>query len=262
VPFQSAEAYRRFAESVKHDRRYIYDGEVTAFLDAVDETAVSRTKTIPHGIHLWRAQLGSTIRIQDEGEPEEMEVDVPFTDARMKPLPTIVGDGRANPRGVAYLYLADSATTAGSELRPWLGASLSISQFHINRELKIVDCTSDKKRWNLRFDAEMKIVPWKPEEYESVVWGDIGEAMSRPYNPQETSLNYVPTQIIAEHLRHAGVEGIAYNSLLSKGGQNFVLFDIKDADPVNFTLYEVDKVSYTITQCDNTYFNRAKPDAK
>jgi hypothetical protein len=90
VPFQSAEAYRRFAESVKHDRRYIYDGEVTAFLDAVDETAVSRTKTIPHGIHLWRAQLGSTIRIQDEGEPEEMEVDVPFTDARMKPLPTML----------------------------------------------------------------------------------------------------------------------------------------------------------------------------
>jgi len=190
-----------------------------------------------------------------------MEVDVPFMDARMKPLPASVGDGRANPRGVAYLYLADSATTAASELRPWLGAPISISQFHVNRELKIVDCTSDKKQWNLRFNAEMEIVPWKREEYEGVVWGDIGEAMSRPYNPEETSLNYVPTQIIAERLRHAGADGIAYNSLLSKGGHNFVLFDIKDADPVNFTLYEVENVSYKITQCDNTYFNRIRPEA-
>ena len=52
---------------------------------------------------------------------------------------------------------------------------------------------------------------------------------------------------------------MAYNSLLAKGGHNFVLFDIKDADPVNFTLYEADQVTYTITQCDNTYFNRRKP---
>ncbi len=103
------------------------------------------------------------------------------------------------------------------------------------------------------------IIPWSPEEFEAVVWGDIGEAMSRPYSPEESSLNYVPTQIIAERLRHGGVDGMAYNSLLAKGGHNFVLFDIKDADPVNFTLYEADQVTYTITQCDNTYFNRRKP---
>lgn len=56
MPFQSAEAYRRFAESVR------------------TTGAVSRTKTIPYGIHLWRAQLGSTTQIQDEGKPEEVEV--------------------------------------------------------------------------------------------------------------------------------------------------------------------------------------------
>jgi hypothetical protein len=75
MPFDSAEAFRQFVTSVKHDRRYIYSTDVTSFLDAVEETAQSRIKTIPKGIHLWRAQLGGSTRLKDEGQPEEMEVD-------------------------------------------------------------------------------------------------------------------------------------------------------------------------------------------
>jgi hypothetical protein len=52
MPFDSAEAFRQFVTSVKHDRRYIYSTDVTSFLDAVEETAQSRIKTIPKGIHL------------------------------------------------------------------------------------------------------------------------------------------------------------------------------------------------------------------
>jgi hypothetical protein len=254
MPFQSAETYRHFAESVKHDRRFIYQEDVTGFLHAVEETSVSRTHTLKSGHILWRAQIGSQTRIEDKGEPGEMEVDAPWFEDRMMPNPSKVGDGRANPRGVAYLYLANSAATAGSEMRPWLGALMSISQFETKRDLKIVDCASDKKRWFKGFKADVGLVPWEPHEYESVVWGDIGEAMSRPYDPEELSLNYVPTQIVAERLRNAGVDGMAYKSLLAKDGVNFVLFDVKDADPINFTLYEAKEVAYTISQCDNTYF--------
>ena len=153
----------------------------------------------------------------------------------MKPTPIVVGDGRANPRGIAHLYLATTLTTAGSELRPWLGASISISEFRTNREVKIVDCTSDKKRWPFKgFNADMtETVPWGPEDYESVVWGDIGEAMSIPHNPNEAGLGNIPTQIISERLRHGGLQGMAYKSLLAQGGINIVLFDIKDADPIS-----------------------------
>lgn len=49
MPFDSAEAFRQFVTSVKHDRRYIYSTDVTSFLDAVEETAQSRIKTIPEG---------------------------------------------------------------------------------------------------------------------------------------------------------------------------------------------------------------------
>jgi hypothetical protein len=141
MPFESADAYRLFAASVKHDRRFIYEQRVESFLDTVFETSAPRTQTLKAGQILWRGQLGNNSRVQHEGTPEEMEVEIPFFEDRMKPTPIVVRDGRANPRGIAYLYLATTLTTAGSELRPWLGASISISQFQINRELKIVDCT-------------------------------------------------------------------------------------------------------------------------
>ena len=255
MPFESADAYRKFSHATKHDRRYIYEHEVEKFLDAVIETTISRTAPLKAGSILWRAQLGSDWRIRDEGSAEELEEEIPFFEARMKPLPSLVKDGRANPRGIAYLYLATNSTTAGSELRPWLGATISMSQFRTKRELRLVDCTEDRKKWPFKgFTSEMEVIPWPPEDFESVVWGDIAYSMSTPYSPEESGLHYVPTQIIAERLRHDGFDGIVYRSLLAVGGTNIVLFDVKDADPINFALYTVQKVAYTIEQSDNTWF--------
>ena len=264
MPFESSDAYRVFADSVKHDRRFIYDLYVNQFLDAVAETSSARMETLKAGSKLWRAQLGSRWDVRDKGTPAEMEVEIPYFEERMKPLPSLVTDGRANPRGIAYLYLADSEATAGSELRPWLGASISMSIFLVHRDLQIVNCTSDKKRWPFKgFNAEMTgTIPWGLQEYESVVWGDIADAMSTPYNPEQVSLNYVPTQVISERLRHAGADGIAYRSLLAPGGTNFVLFDIRDTDPINFILFEAEKVSYRFSQLDNPYFSKKYLDLK
>lgn len=104
------------------------------------------------------------------------------------------------------------------------------------------------------FIVDEGFVPWAPEEFESVVWGDIGEAMSTPYSQEEQSLNYIPTQIIAERLRRAGMDGMVYRSLLAKDGYNLVLFNLKDADPINFQLYEARSVAYTIEPVDNPFF--------
>lgn len=257
MPFATAEEYRHFAESVKHGRRFVFEDRVNLFLEAVSETATSRFSDLPAESVLWRAQLGHHMYTFDEGEETEEERPAPWFEDRMKPLPSKVGDGRANPRGVAYLYLASNCTTAGSEVRPWLGASISISRFCTNRNLRLVDFTRDKKRWFKAFSVEAAgFVPWEPHEFESVVWGDIGEAMSRPYTNEEQSLNYVPTQVIAERLRHSGADGLVYKSLLTKDGFNIVLFDLKDADPLDFQLYEAKSVEYTFEPTDNPFFSK------
>ncbi|MGC2743376.1 MAG: RES family NAD+ phosphorylase [Candidatus Angelobacter sp.] len=176
----------------------------------------------------------------------------------MKPLPEKVTDGRVNPRGIAYLYLAREGNTACAEVRPWLGSSVSLGQFETKTNLRIVDCTSDKKKWPFKgFNAvDVAVIPWGPDEYESVVWGEIGFGISKPIQPEDSGLNYVPTQIIAECLRNHGVDGITYASLLARGGVNIALFDIKAADLIGCGLMETSGIQFTFAQSDNPYIIR------
>jgi hypothetical protein len=172
----------------------------------------------------------------------------------MKPDPEKVTDGRVNPRGIAYLYLATEQNTACAEVRPWLGSLISLGRFHTKRDLRIIDCTSDVRR-GLPFKVFIAVnienpvvIPWEPNDYESVVWGDIGYGMSKPVTREDLGLSYVPTQIIAEALRHHGADGIAYRSLLAQGG-NIALFEIDDAELVDRGLVETTAIQCTFKQC-------------
>lgn len=255
VPFQSGDAYRRYERSVLHTLRYMHEESVRDFLRAVQETSVSRIQVLGSGTYLWRAQLGNDYRVENRGTPEELEVACGFPPERMKPDPVKVREGRVNPRGIAYLYLAVDERTACAEVRPWLGSYISLGLFRTNRDLRVVDCTQDKKRWQLKFNpVTFKPVPWTPEEYESVVWGDIAYSMSEPVLPEDSGLSYVPTQIIAESLRHNGADGIAYRSLLGEKGTNIALFNIEDAELVRCGLMETSKIQFTFDQADNPYF--------
>lgn len=256
MPFSSSDAYYQYARSVLHKLRYMHEESVRDFLRAVQETSATRLQTVPSGKVLWRAQKGYTHRLENQGQPEEFEIECALERERMKPLPEKVTDGRVNPRGIAYLYLATDQNTACAEVRPWLQSYISLGQFQTIRDLRIVDCTSDQKRWSFKaFNAkDISVVPWEPHEYESVVWGDIGYGMSKPVTPEDSSLSYIPTQIIAESLRHHRADGIAYRSLLTEDGVNIALFDIKDADLVACGLWETKAIQFTFEACDNPYF--------
>lgn len=258
MPFKSSDAYHHYERSVLHNLRYMHEESVRDFLRAVQETSTSRTQTLPAKTVLWRAQLGHTWRRENEGQPDEIEVPSAFAPERMKPLPEKVTDGRVNPRGIAYLYLAREGNTACAEVRPWLGSSVSLGQFETKTNLRIVDCTSDKKKWPFKgFNAvDVAVIPWGPDEYESVVWGEIGFGISKPIQPEDSGLNYVPTQIIAECLRNHGVDGITYASLLARGGVNIALFDIKAADLIGCGLMETSGIQFTFAQSDNPYIIR------
>ena len=91
-----------------------------------------------------------------------------------------------------------------------------------------------------------------------MVWGDIGYGMSKPVTAEDSSLSYVPTQIIAESLRNHGLDGIAYKSLLTEDGVNIAIFNTNDADLVACGLMETRAIQFTFEQCDNPYFVRQK----
>lgn len=234
--FESQHSYRDFARTVHRTARYIRDDETQRFLDAVLKSAKGRVDFIKKGGVLWRAQLGHDWRRIDEIDDV---VEDSFGPKRMVPLADKAREGRANPKGIPYLYLATKLDTAITEVRPWNGSYVSVSQFRITKKLRLVNCTVEKRvgHW----------IPWNgkpcpPERIDKTVWSDIDAAFCRPVTDTEDTADYAPTQIIAELFRSHGYDGLAYRSAVGEGF-NLVLFDIHAARLVNGQLYQVKSVS-------------------
>jgi hypothetical protein len=210
---------------------------VQAFLDAVTATAPARSVTMEKGQTLWRAQLGHDWRSWDD----ELEVPTAHSIERMKPIAEKASDGRANPRGIACLYLASQQDTAILEVRPLIGSYVSVAQFRTKRELQLVDC-SQREVGPLGFIHQNL----STEETEKVVWSQMNRAFSAPVERGDESLDYIPTQILAETFKSLHYDGVGYKSSYGESGLNVALFDLASADLVTCGLHRVKDVSVNV----------------
>ncbi len=251
--FDSADAFQVFEKKARSCNRYIRDSEDTSFLEALLVAARSDKRDIvfKQGKVFWRAQLGHELETLCE-QGEEIEVACAFRTGRMKPLRDRAREGRANPKGIPYLYLSDDRDTALAEVRPWLDALISLAQFRTLRDLTIVDCSTDQ-RPRRRFSTAAPFVTVRPEEWDMAVWYDIGHSFSTPVAPDDDVPSYAATQIIAEFFKSKGFDGVAYESAFGKG-HNVALFDVNAAEVINCGLYQLEKVAFEFENVGNTYF--------
>lgn len=240
-PFKSWLSYGCFAHSVRQKNRYVFDEYVEDFLQAVVETSKSRQAEILEGSGLYRAQLGCAIRPIFQDDEHVADEECPYPPDRMLPIKGKSSEGRTNPRGITYLYLANNKDTACAEVRPWKGAFISLAIFMLKQKLRVVDCTKDIKEIK---GATFYFKEPKPKVREKNVWADINKAFSKPINPHDPETEYVPTQIIAEVFRKEGFDGIAYQSSLEENGLNLVLFDINAVEMTSCCLTKTDNIKF------------------
>ena len=245
--FRSWQSYHCFKQVVKRKNRYFYDLDIKDFLQTVLETAKSREEILKDGSILWRSQLGNDWEPYYEEDKYIDDIPCAFKPERMKPLKDTASEGRANPKGIPYLYLSTDMNTAMAEVRPWTGSYISLAQFKLLRDVTIINCSSDDKGTTIYLKEP------GPKERRIAVWRDIDKAFSRPVTQNESTADYVPTQIIAEFFKNNGFGGIAYRSSLDEG-HNIVLFDLNVADLINCTLHETREISFKFNQSSNTYF--------
>ena len=246
--FNSVHSYRKYAHSVIRISRFIWTEEIKDFLDTVLVTGRQRKEIIPKGSIFWRAQLGHDLRPVEIGENETTDFPAPFLPQRMKPLVDRAKEGRANPKGIPYLYCTDSHKTAIAEVRPGLGSLISVGQFSTKRNLSIVNFTNDSKLTHPIYFQEPD-----PPEREKAVWRAINNAFSEPINPSDELAEYIPTQIIAELFKNDGFEGLSYNSAFGNG-HNLLFYDLDCADLINCGLYKLKKIDFEFSQFSNPYF--------
>lgn len=246
--FKSWRSYWEFEHATKQRTRYVRDPETEAFLQAVRHTGEKRVQIIPADGFLWRAQLGCNWEAVCENKEHLYDIPAPYSQERMKPLVGQATEGRANPKGIPFLYLASERDTALAEVRPWMGSLISVGQFRTLRQLRIVNCTTDREGFNIYLEGEPS-----PEAREEAVWAHIDHAFAVPVSRSDDVADYVPTQIIAELFKVSGFDGIAYRSSLGPG-HNIALFDIDAAEVVNRFLFKVENLKFEFREAANPRF--------
>lgn len=148
--------------------------------------------------------------------------------------------GRANPIGIPYLYLSDTAKTTYFEVRAVYLDRLSVGTFKIERELELVDFVYDV---NLFLSYTDGSIPLKETLIKKKVIEAISSDLSKPLRRYDSELEYVPTQFICEYCKRiVGADGISFESSLHKGGRNYVLFDESSVKCIQVDVHEITQI--------------------
>ena len=150
-----------------------------------------------------------------------------------------------------------------SEIRPWVGAEVSVAQLKLKRKLRALDLSRGhgKSHLNLVLRHILKGTPMSAEEKEKAVWISIDNAFSQPVTRSDDMADYVPTQILAEVFRNAGYDAIGYKSQFGEKGLNIVLFNPGDADVINCAPYQVTGLEVSFKEIGNRWYRAEKPRA-
>ncbi len=239
MAFKSWKSYWDFTHKVRHGQRYIHDDQVKGFLEEVERTSSDRVRTLDEGSDFFRAQIGNNWCKDDMPSPHDI--------ARMFPQKQQAVEGRANPKGIPYLYMATDRQTAMSEVRPWVGVKVSVAELKTVRPLKVIDCSANM--------SQKPFYEHEPsdEKKEKTVWSMIDHAFSKPVSNNHDTAEYVPTQIIAEMFKANGFDGILYKSMFAEG-YNMVVFDVDSTILLSCSLFETEIVELEFDECAKPYF--------
>lgn len=244
-------SYWDFRREVSHKRRYLLSEQSRNFLAELLRTSEKRQSTLPSGHRLCRAQVAHG----EYDDPDVGPLSRPAPPDRMIPLPYAASDGRANPRGIPCLYMADDRHTAIAEVRPWIGSLVSVALMRTLKDQRLVDVRDDSGRTPIYLEGEPS-----PADREASVWCHVARAFREPVLRDDNRAGYAPTQIIAEAFRDHGFDGIAYGSGFGEGRTNIVLFDTGAAELEACELHEIKNVTLRFEEVESPYFVQKNED--
>lgn len=185
---------KEFIKEITYKNRNPRNTKALAFLDDIP---TNPEYVIHKGTELYRCRI-----IKDQSA---INKGAPFYGYDAKgsfvPPPESTRDMRANYRYIPYLYASNNPYIAIVEVRPRLGASISIATIIANEDLRILDFTNLKKFLKMT-DAKTNF------------FSDLSALFSKPVTNEDDITDYIPTQYIAEYAKNLGYDGIMFKSSL------------------------------------------------
>lgn len=218
--------FMRFINELKHKNRFFLSEDLTMVIsNIINYAKETKKENFVKGKELYRARK------------YDLRQTKPFPlDEMGAPPSEKASQGRLNPVGIPYLYLANNLETAVAEVRPWIGCKLVVAKFVLKKELTAVDFSIKKCPSNIESGKNFNSAEYMWKEF-------ITDMFSRPFDPRD-DLAYLPSQYFAEMFKKEGIDGLIYESSLYEEGSNLLLFDCTDAEAVGLKEVKVENMIY------------------
>jgi hypothetical protein len=156
-----------------------------------------------------------------------------------KPSANKSKNGRANPIGIPYLYVASDIDTVIAEIRPSIGDKVTVGKFRVVSDFYVID---------LR-DPGIESPFMYGEDIDHVLvhlnfMRILGRELSKPVEPISSNIEYVPTQYLCEFIKNCDYNGLLYGSAMG-GGYNIAIFDDMNMECIDTELYLIEKAIYS-----------------
>ncbi|OLO35924.1 hypothetical protein BTR23_16410 [Alkalihalophilus pseudofirmus] len=213
------EVWDKFKVELKHKNRFFPETQKDAFSENFNDVLKYRQTYLRKGLSLYRARVGEHPQDKMLAPPVELS----------KP-------GRANPRGISYLYCGLDEHTCVAEVRPWKGAKITVAELRLKKDLKVANFISENICPFL-FDSPDKVM-----EIDKLLTF-FSKELSTPVDPNNAETEYLPTQYLTELIKSKGFEGILFKSAMGPD-YNVVLFDETEVEVIRIDKFEVNKIVY------------------
>lgn len=139
-----------------------------------------------------------------------------------------IRDGRANPKFIRYLYVAEDAVTALFEVRPLIYDSVNLAEIVVNSDLTIANMEIDNY---YLFNSGGSVLEW--------LIFNIQDSFSNPTNNPD---DYLVSQVISEYIKKLGYDGIRFNSSLHRNGINVTIFNYDKCEALSSQEMKIEQI--------------------
>lgn len=217
--------WKNFSDEIKYKNRFIISN--TQIFDILDEFSyLFSLKDIPSVFYRAR-------KMENFNEFNENDM--------LKPPKEKTTNGRANPKGIPYFYVASDSNTAIHEIRPHRGDIVCVAKIKATNipKLKILD---------LRCINSYNFSPFEENEDAEELINALAfmklfaKKLALPIISHQKDFDYLPTQYLCEKIKSLNWSGIAYKSSASSEkneGYNIVFFNDADFKIIKYMKNEI-----------------------
>jgi hypothetical protein len=222
----------RFKAEIKHKNRFHISKNNLIDLDNLKTFFKSESfiKNIKKGRNFYRCRISNKTGFENKD--------------MWNPPKKFASSGRANPKGISYLYLGSRIETTFYESRASLFDYASVAEFRLKDDIKILDLRN----------PEYDIIPWSEDDIIDIflIYGSfiqtLQEEISLPIRKQDKDLDYIPTQYISEYIKSLGFDGVEYQSSLDSEGYNLAVFNPEKFECIETKVYDINSIKLNYTE--------------